>query len=273
MHNVSTMFASSAVRPNSGCGSSAPSSSGNCQSQKGDFNAALRSAMSAYSSKDCQSSKDCKPSKEDESKTEEPQEETNVSTETPPVAEAPPPQENPNATPPSQPSQPGHHNPPGPPKTISLVERQIVFHRVMVPVRAQVVHVVPIHHQAPYRLIVPHHGYNFHHGPQRFGRNDPELDSYAMQLAKEMGIGGGRDSRNALKKFFDALQELLDKGMISRNDVIDTVKHPQKMHRFRGSHHVEFVSASELFERLWGKEAKAGKGEKGEKSEKAENAA
>jgi hypothetical protein len=273
MHNVSTMSASPAVRPNSGCGSSAPSSSGNCQSQKGDFNAALRSAMSAYSSKDCHSSKDCKPSKEDEPKTEEPktdkpQEETNVSAETPPAAEAP--------TSPATPSQPGSQ-PSSPPNKISVVERQVVFHRVIVPVRASVVHVVPIHHIAPYRLIVPNH--HFFHGPQRFGRNDPELDSFAMQLAKEMGIGGGKDSRNSLKKFFDALQELLDKGMISRNDVIDFVKHPQKMHKFRDRSHAEFASALELYEKLWGKEGKAEKGEKdekgenAEKSEKAENVA
>jgi hypothetical protein len=127
---------------------------------------------------------------------------------------------------------------------------------------------------------------------------DMELIAYAMQLEIELGlmkekeltVDGGEMGPVKMKiwehsngSFLDALQELLDKGAISREDIINAVKCPPKIQLdeslnalgyknparngseryavgfnlkdFETTEPIAFSSASELFEMLWGKKS------------------
>jgi hypothetical protein len=110
---------------------------------------------------------------------------------------------------------------------------------------------------------------------------DPELNGSALQLAKELGIGG-KDKRNTLKKFLETLQNLLDNGKISQKDIIAAVKHPPKIYVVKGEYHVELnekggkdtkeredISEPEIIEKVCGKEGKGCKGDKGGREEQA----
>jgi hypothetical protein len=63
--------------------------------------------------------------------------------------------------------------------------------------------------------------------------DDPELKAYARQLALENGIapinedGPGKINEQQ-EKFSYVLSQLLDKGLISRQDIIDSVNFPPK---------------------------------------------
>jgi hypothetical protein len=105
---------------------------------------------------------------------------------------------------------------------------------------------------------------------------DPELKAYVSQLAVELGISKNEKTfQHGLPKWFDFakdLQELLDEGLISREDIINAVKSPPKVHYnngyddkdgfgvelnfddFENTKPIEYASALELFEMLWGKE-------------------
>jgi len=132
---------------------------------------------------------------------------------------------------------------------------------------------------------------------------DMELIAYAKQLAVELGLEKEKvfgPNNELLYKprtndFLSALQELLDEGSISREDIINAVKYPPKIHPeeyrqldgclegqplgnkrmwgirpgfeqyavdinykdFENTKPVAFSSASQLFERIWGKEKTA----------------
>jgi len=130
-----------------------------------------------------------------------------------------------------------------------------------------------------------------------------ELHAYAKQLAVELGLekekafGPNNESlyESRTNEFLSALQELLDEGSISREDIINAVKYPPKIHpeeyrhlggclegqplgnkrmwnirpgferyaidinykAFEDTKPIAFSSASELFEKIWGKEKTA----------------
>jgi hypothetical protein len=109
---------------------------------------------------------------------------------------------------------------------------------------------------------------------------DMELHVYALQLAVELGIVNEKDFLPQ-GEYWRALQELLDDGSISREDIINAVKYPPKIDLEEDSDFIhslcakkgieryamelnyksiettrpiKFSSASELFEIIWGKE-------------------
>jgi hypothetical protein len=132
---------------------------------------------------------------------------------------------------------------------------------------------------------------------------DMELMAYAKQLAVELGLDKekifGPNNEILFKprtgEFMSALQELLDNGSISREDIINAVKHPPKIRLeeyrhidgrldgeplgnqrmwnirpgferysvginykdFETTEPIAFSSASELFEIIWGKKTEA----------------
>ncbi|MCL2100285.1 MAG: hypothetical protein FWH22_01055 [Fibromonadales bacterium] len=106
-------------------------------------------------------------------------------------------------------------------------------------------------------------------------RNDPELHAYVLQLALENGIkpGGSLDNpdymgRGRQTEFSYQVSELLDKGLISRQDVINAVKFPPQVHINgegfsmapnmngfgKSNESIELTYAIDLFKLLWGKE-------------------
>jgi len=109
---------------------------------------------------------------------------------------------------------------------------------------------------------------------------DMELHVYALQLAVEFGMVNEKDFLPQ-GEYWRALQELLDDGSISREDIINAVKYPPKIDLEDGSDFthslcakkgieryaielnykgiettkpMKFSSASELFKIIWGKE-------------------
>jgi hypothetical protein len=104
---------------------------------------------------------------------------------------------------------------------------------------------------------------------------DFELKAYVRQLALENGINPGGTLENPdhvgrarLREFNYQVWQLLDQGLISRQDVIDAVKFPPKvtingdgggitpdMDGFgKTNEYIKLTSPMELFEMLWGKE-------------------
>jgi hypothetical protein len=104
---------------------------------------------------------------------------------------------------------------------------------------------------------------------------DFELLAYVKQLALENGINPGGTLENPdqlgmvrLQEFKYQVWQLLDQGLISRQDVIDAVKFPPKvtingdggnitpdMDGFgKTNEYIKLTSPMELFEMLWGKE-------------------
>jgi len=104
---------------------------------------------------------------------------------------------------------------------------------------------------------------------------DIELFAYVQQLAIELGIKKNEVIATGFKmqgrEFFETIQDLLDDGSISREDIINAVKFPPKIdyhnghddkdgcsvelhfNGFETKKPIEYASASELFEMLWGK--------------------
>jgi hypothetical protein len=106
-------------------------------------------------------------------------------------------------------------------------------------------------------------------------KTDIELFAYVQQLAIELGIKKNEVIATGFKmqgrEFFETIQDLLDDGSISREDIINAVKFPPKIdyhnghddkdgcsvelhfNGFETKKPIEYASASELFEILWGK--------------------
>ena len=107
-------------------------------------------------------------------------------------------------------------------------------------------------------------------------KTDIELFAYVQQLAIELGIKKNEVIATGFKmqgrEFFETIQDLLDDGSISREDIINAVKFPPKIdyhnghddkdgcsvelhfNGFEDTKPIEFSSALELFEIIWGKE-------------------
>ena len=109
--------------------------------------------------------------------------------------------------------------------------------------------------------------------PLRF-KMDPELFAHAQQLAVELGLKKNQaflSQEMQGRDFFEKLQELLDDGSISREDIINAVKYPPKItynkgrddkdgcsvelhfNGFEAKKPIEYDSASELLDIIWGK--------------------
>jgi len=104
--------------------------------------------------------------------------------------------------------------------------------------------------------------------------NDPELEAYGRQLAAENGIAprNGADPgrmKEGQEEFLYLLSQLIDKGLITRQDIIESVEYaPTTYKRGDGSvdYHInmngfgkrmtgiELTNDLDLFEMLWGAE-------------------
>jgi len=95
--------------------------------------------------------------------------------------------------------------------------------------------------------------------------NDPELRGYGRQLALENGFS----HKAPVEGFLYMLSQLLDKGLISRQDIIDSVEYPPTTYKKDdgsvgynvdmngfGKHikGIELTTDLALFEMLWGAE-------------------
>jgi hypothetical protein len=66
--------------------------------------------------------------------------------------------------------------------------------------------------------------------------DDPELGAYGRQLALESGIGFGNggdagEAKGRQENFLYQLSRLLDRGLISRQDIIDAAEYPPMQYR------------------------------------------